>query len=210
MIEGRISRIARLRERLAQARTQTDHPDGSVSPTLFGAHQQLLAFIEFAEGDPECRDLISESRELQRALLNISKGRSVDWLTPQPRSGPPPLEAKTANLRGRYAAVMQYLMGTTDLTEKDAANFVVRKGGLRRELSNRATKRANSAPDWKIICNWRQRAIGPPDPSRHAEQSGFNAMLALIKSKTAPGAEPQAVAREMLRALNAARRGKPI
>jgi hypothetical protein len=203
---GRVTRLAQLHAKLVIARIQADNPDDGVNPIFLGAVKQLVALIEFVESDPQCRRLVPELHELHRAIVNADRGLPTDWLMPRPRPGARALEVITAERRGRYAAVMEYLMRAAGFTEKEAANFIIKEGSLRRELP----KRANAAPDWRVIYNWRQRAIGQPDPSHAAEQGAFKAMLALIDNRSDPKADPKTVAREMLRALNVVRRGKPI
>src|SRR4051812_43469357 len=93
---GRVARLAQLRQRLEIARIEADNPDGSVDPTFLGAVNQLRALIQFVDSDPLCHFLTPELHELHIALLDISRGLPVPWLTPKPKAGARPLSVITA------------------------------------------------------------------------------------------------------------------
>jgi hypothetical protein len=93
------------------------------------------------------------------------------------------------------------------MDEQAAAQFVVTHGNLGSLL----TKRSNAAHDWKIVYNWRQRVLGPPDPARLAEREGFNGMLKLLieQERDHPGLDVEARAASLLRGMARARGEKP-
>lgn len=175
---GRIARGEKLRGAIegieawtAKMRAHPDHdPDFQ---TRWTAHQQLVAVIEFIEGDPQCAGRIAELHRLQEALLDIVDGRRVRWLTLAPKPGAPPIGGMMGMLRGRTAAVMEFLMARADLTEKEAAKFVARYGAVQR-LAPRGRQ-----PLWRKVQDWRQQVIGRAKPS--AQREGFTAMLGLIE-----------------------------
>jgi hypothetical protein len=152
--------------RLALARAEADNPDGSISPMLLGAHQQLLALIEFVEGDPGCAS-VAELHALRQALVELAHGRPVEWLKPPHNAKGSRLPQETAVQHGGYAAIMHALMTHGKMPEKEAAAFVVQHGGLRRTLLK---GRRNAAQDWKVVRNWHDRAINarPPSDERDA------------------------------------------
>jgi hypothetical protein len=174
-----------------------DNPDASVDPIRFGALLQLEALIRFIESDPAVpAHTVEELNKLVVALLDIQKGLHVAWLSPKPKAGQPPLDAETSHLHGYYAAIMDWLMISGHMREKEAAEFVVTHGNLRRLIASRA----NAAAPWRTVYNWRQRVIGPPDPSRADERAGFDYMLSRIESLVnQPGTDPLARVKKLLR-----------
>jgi len=196
---GRVTRIEKLRRDLATARCRADNPREGDKPILLGLIGQLTALDEFVRSDPDCRDLVPELRTLLAALFDIDRGRAVNWLKPEAKPGAPPLDITTAMFHGWCAAVMEFLMCKADLTEEEAAEFVVKEGGLRRELPNRA----NAASAWRTVANWRQRVKGSPDPAREDEQVAYETILAGLCARANLAKNPRGLAREMLRSIKA-------
>jgi len=177
---GRVARSQELRgaleeigARTAQMRAHPDHDPNF--QTQWAAHQQLVAVIEFIEGDPQCAGRIAELHRLQEALLDIVDGRRVRWLMPAPKPGAPRIGGTIGILRGRTAAVMEFLMARGGLTEKAAAKFVARDGAVRRLVSR------GKQPLWRVVQDWRQQVIGHAEPS--SQRVGFTVMLALIEDR---------------------------
>lgn len=193
-----IGRLVRLGDRLAAARTAADNPDGSVSPKLFAAHQQLGALIEFYEGDAgaECAP-IAELKELWQALIDIAGGQRVDWLTPKYSAKNARLTMETAAYHGAYAAIMDRLM-SHGMPERDAAEFVVSQGKLRTALGKGAGRSNNN---WKIVKHWRERANGSTNQNLPDEQGAFRRMNERIEKEIANGAGVQQAALAMLKVL---------
>jgi hypothetical protein len=176
---GRIARGEQLREALEkiQATTPNARADPEHDPdfqTLWGAHQQLVAVIEFIEGDPRCAGRVAALHRLQEALLDIFDGRRVRWLMPAPRPGAPRIGGTIGILRGRMAAVVEFLM-RGGLTETEAAKFVARYGAIQRLISR------GKQPLWRIVQDWRQQVKVQGHVVPSAQREGFTAMLALIE-----------------------------
>jgi hypothetical protein len=110
------------------------------SVTRLAAADQLNAVLSFLEDSEE---LAPELHQLLHALLDVERGRPVAWLQPAKKKGKPPPSFMDATAHARYAWVMDVLMEKGNKSEKEAANFVIEHGGLRRWLKPRSQK--NSA-----------------------------------------------------------------
>jgi hypothetical protein len=204
---GRVARIRRLEGelRLAKARNDLARPrkDAPDLRNLLAAHQSVLAIIEFIDSSPdwEKEELSFAFHKLQLSLTNIASGRRENWLMPPLRKdGAPPKSIEIIALRGRYAAVMDFLIKKGGWREQCAGEFVTRHAGrgVMESLVGRATKKA---PSWRAVQDWRQNIIGRADPSE--EGNSFNAMREVIK-RLGYGQSPTVVeveAKKLLAAL---------
>ena len=114
---------------------------------------------------------------------------------PPKKPGQPPLKTTVNALRGRYAAVMDFLMKRGGLSEIEAAKYVVRHG--KPEPLMRGT-----ADPWKVVQDWRQKVTG--DTEETEERSGFLAMQTLIDRLgfgQVPGPHTGAEAKNLMRGL---------
>jgi hypothetical protein len=188
--------IAKMRDQLLRA--QQGSEDDVSFPSRMAAYRQITAVLEFVEDSEE---LMPDLRQLLFAHLDWENGREVTWLRAPPKKGQPPPPVSDAFFHGRVAAIMDRLM-RDGMSKREAAQYCVRHGGLRRriEANPRARKAANA---WETVANWRDRATGPPDPSRAAEQAGFAAMREIIQQRELAGADVsvQEGAKKLLRAL---------
>lgn len=196
-LKGRVARYTELKAALLDARWAVDHPDGSVDPTLFGASLQLKAMLEFIDGDPDIRGSAGEAQELMLALGEIARGRRVAWLTPKHDAHTPRLSQPRAHRHGCYAGIMDALMDG-GMNELVAADFVVKNGKLLRSIRPRGRR----APARRVVQNWRDRALGPPDASRADEQEGFRyAKDRMATLRDVPGADAEPAATFLLTVL---------
>jgi hypothetical protein len=97
----------------------------------FSAHQALVAVVDFVDSIPDGkRDSLGDPLvKLIRAISNIENGRQEEWLKPPKRPGAPVRSNEVALLRGRYAAVMDFLIEKGAMGEIAAAEFVARATG---------------------------------------------------------------------------------
>ncbi len=164
--------LEKIEARTAKARADPGHNPNF--QTQWAAHMQLVAVINFLQGDPQCEGRIADLHRLQEALYDIVlNGRRVRWLMPAPKAGAPRTGVMISNLRGRAAAVVEFLKACAGLTEKEAAKFVARYGAVQRLVPR------GKQPLWRIVQDWRQQVIGHAEPSD--QRDGFAAMLALIE-----------------------------
>jgi hypothetical protein len=109
IVQGRVARIARLHQRLAGAREPDSH-DLVVGSSRAVAYRQLFALVEYAESDPICAGTIPEMHRLLASLIDLENGKRIPWLLPKRKAGGTPIPTYDAYWRGRYAAVMEWLM----------------------------------------------------------------------------------------------------
>jgi hypothetical protein len=121
---------------------------------------EIAAWVTFIDGDPDLKPLMPKTHELQEALFEVQRGRHVSWLEPKKKSGWAPRSVSVAQLRGRYAAIMNWLMDPGGWTETQAGNFVARHGAVERLMSQ---ARSRKAKDIEIVRDWRQQAIANSD-----------------------------------------------
>ena len=198
-----LEEVARKRDEFLIKYSSTNDDDAyAVSKDVItrnAAINQLNALIIFMEGNEH---LLPELRKLALALPDLGSGRTVKWLHPVPsRKGQPPPPIKESFIHGYYAAVMDWLMKEGGKSRKEAAEFVVTHGGVRRQIeaSGRARRPAHA---WETVANWRDRATRPDAPL--AERSAFDEMYRGIRSQdpgTGAGANVEDVAKKTLKFL---------
>ena len=110
---------------------------------------------------------------------------------PAKKPGQPPLKTTVGALRGRYAAVMDFLMKRGGLSEIEAAKHVVLHGKPEPLM-------LGTADPWRVVQDWRQKVIGDADDT--AERSSFLAMWSLIE-RIGFGQNPEQVRSEAQRLL---------
>jgi hypothetical protein len=193
-------RAQRITQKNKEEKDQKDDIEDGFE-TQFAACHQLFAVLEFFE---DSERLMPELHKLKWALLDLESGRRVKWLRPAPqkKKGQPPPPAEEGALHGRYAAVMNWLMEEAGKSKEEAAEFVVKYGGIRNLM--RDSPRAQKAfHPWNTVANWRDRVIGSYDPSRAAEHAGFEAMYEVIRERAFKGADAgvEVGAKNLLRVL---------
>jgi hypothetical protein len=199
MIRGRVERATALRNKLIEITVNSavmrSHPEHDPDfQTRWATHSQLCAILDFIDHDPQMAGLVPDPHRLHEALYDIQKGVRVPWLMPK-KDGRPPFKTIFLALRGRYTAVMDFLMKRGALGEIEAAKYVVRHG--KPELLMTGT-----ADSWNVVQDWRQKVIGDADDTD--ERSGFFAMWALIE-RIGFGERPEQVrdeAQQLMRGLD--------
>jgi hypothetical protein len=176
---GRVERMSALRDMLVAIRVRSmlerSHPEHDPDfQTRWAAHSQLCAILDFIYDDPQVAGLVPDLQRLLEAINDIDKGIRIPWLMPAKKPGQPPLKTTVNALRGRYAAVMDFLMKRGGLSEIEAAKYVVRHG--KPEPLMRGT-----ADPWKVVQDWRQKVIGDADDTE--ERSSFLVMWDLIEQR---------------------------
>jgi hypothetical protein len=205
-----LKEAARTRDEILTERTNTNDEYAEEwnnivedSATRSAAISQLCAVLNFLEGGEH---LAPELHKLLMALMDLQNGRTIEWLSPEPKRGQPPPLVKESFLHGRYAAVMDWLMKEGGKNKEEAARFVVEHGGIRRRIeANGRARRAAHA--WKTVANWRDRATGPYDPSCAAKHCAFTTVYEFIKiskwrERKGPSASVEDEAKNMLCLLN--------
>jgi hypothetical protein len=203
MARGRVERASILREKLVETAVISAitraHPEHDPNfQTRWAAQMQLNAIIDFIEDDQNLARLIPDLHRLQEAILDIENGRRVPpWLMPnkKEKGGQPPLKVTVSALRGRYAAVMDFLMKRGKLGEIEAAKYVVRHGKPEPLMRGKADA-------WKVVQDWRQKMIAG-EAEGTIERDGFRFMWELIDRLGfgQPGAATRAEAKKLMRGL---------
>jgi hypothetical protein len=197
---GRLANFRRALEEIEALRNdlQTSKNPNDPNPTWFGACRQLIAVLEFVE---DSKDLMPELHELLNALIDLENGREVVWLRPtRIVKKRPPLSFEESAIHARYAAIMDWLIAAGGKGKKEAAEFVVTHGGLRRWLEKHGRRPAGENPpalDWVIVANWRDRMKN--GTATDAERTLFEGQYEILNAKTGGGIE--AIAKKALRQL---------
>jgi hypothetical protein len=157
---------------------------------------ELATLISFVDDHPPLAPLFPKTRELQKALFEVQRGRHVSWLEPK-KAGRPPVALENQHLRGHYAAVAHFLMDHGERTETDAVNLVAGHGKVARLMPK------SQAPNRELVRDWRQAALANGGRDHPELRAGFDHQLAWMKFQwwSDPG-KPVAKAKQWLKVID--------
>jgi hypothetical protein len=108
----------------------------------------IAAVLELFRNYPAIEKLLSPLVELHIALQDVQNGRLVSWLTPKKKPSAPPTALEIQSLRGRCAAIMDFLKLVGEQPEREAAIFVANRFSIELLMSS---KRSRKAAGWRIV-----------------------------------------------------------
>jgi hypothetical protein len=183
-------------KRLSEIPVGTDEPDAA---TRIKFASQLAVVVNFIDSDPWLEPLIDPLREGLAALREVQRGRHVPWLEPARKPGAPPVAIENAHLRGRYAAVADFIMDRGGMTETQAVSFVGRHGKVERLMPPKPP----SAPNREVVRDWRQAALANAGRDHQELRAGFDHLRAWMELqwRRDPG-NPVAKAKQWLKVID--------